>query len=91
MKRCESIVIIGYSFPEYDRDVINVIVQGCLQSKEKGKKEVYIVAPDATDIGRRVISSINKTNASVMSMLGAINVKDITFTDFVKVARLAIE
>lgn len=91
VKRCESIVIIGYSFPEYDRDVINVIVQGCLQSKEKGKKEVYIVAPDATDIGRRVISSINKTNASVMSMLGAINVKDITFTDFVKVARLAIE
>jgi hypothetical protein len=88
LQRCKRILVIGYSFPEYDRDVVNLILEGCRSSTGTVNKELYIIAPDAKAIGERCMATMNRVDERATSLIKGTYFRNMTFSEFVSVAPL---
>ncbi|MCD4664950.1 MAG: hypothetical protein K8R68_06725, partial [Bacteroidales bacterium] len=59
LKSSSSWVIIGYSFPEYDNDILKIFQNALADKKWKYKRNIAIVSPDAKSIAKRLAISLN--------------------------------
>jgi hypothetical protein len=77
LERSSSWIILGYSCPDYDRDVQDLLSTASANRPRRGERRIYIVSPDAMAAGSRL----------AMHVEGRIEIVPLGFSDFATMMR----